>query len=50
MIDPIYKIKFYQIWLDCMRAGGFSSAESREYATMILREEQDKLIVQNESD
>jgi hypothetical protein len=38
MIDPIYKIRFVEIWFNAL-AAGLSSAESREYAAIVLAEQ-----------
>jgi len=35
MIDPIIKIKFYELWLAGINAG-LSSSDSREYASLEL--------------
>jgi hypothetical protein len=37
-MDIIYKIKFVEIWEEAL-AAGLSSAESREYAAIILAEQ-----------
>jgi len=36
-MDIIYKIKFVEIWKEAL-AAGLSSAESRQYAEMVLAE------------
>lgn len=36
-MDIIYKIKFVEIWQECLK-NGFSSAEGREYAAIVLAE------------
>ena len=36
-MDPIYKIKFMEIYSECM-AQNFSSADARQFAAMVLAE------------
>jgi len=35
MIDTLYRIKFMQIWNECMK-NGFSTSDARDYASIEL--------------